>query len=215
MELIVITIFFIINTFLVLIINYYRRLFTADKATFTRDEITDLKEIIASSWNTLIAKESLSSYGGLSIGIVTGLLFSYMGGAYGRHYESYFFHSAAIPLLWFIGLPYIKENVLMNMEDNFFTRLVKKDSTFFFGLTIATVSSAYAAYGMYHAISFLWVITNAIGVLFLLLYRMYKDEQEISLIRQDNSADFTEETDERSTDFGDGENPPNDNDGVS
>lgn len=192
MELIVIAIFFIINTFLILIINYYRRLFTQNKSTFTRDEITDLKEILLSSWNTLIAKESVSSYGGLSIGIFTGLLFSYMGGAYGRHYESYFFHSAAIPALWFIGLPYIKENVLLNMEDNFFTRLVKKDITFFFGLSVVTASTIFATYGLYHAISFLWVIINAAGILFLLLYRMYKDENELNLIAQDTSGDFTD-----------------------
>ncbi len=190
MELIVISIFFFINTFLVLLVNYYRRLFTQDKNTFERDEITDFKQILLSSWSRLFEKEPLPSYGGLAIGIFLGLLFSYMGGAYGRYYESYFFHSAVIPVLWYLGLPYIKEKISISMEENFIYRIVDKDITFFFGLSVVTVSSSFTAYGIYHAISFLWVFANGVGILGLLLFRIYREEMDARMI-EESLTDFT------------------------
>ena len=56
------------------------------------------------------------------------------------------------------------------------TRIFEFNMPFFLGISIAILSKNSLVYGYFHQINFLWIFINNIGIIALLLYKFYQDE---------------------------------------
>lgn len=196
MDLLIFLLILLVCSAIVLIIDYYRRLFSDGREQYERGEILDIREIVWEGFKNITSADNSSGYAGLSIGIIGGLLTSYMGGMYGAHYESYLFHSALLPALWLFGLPFLKEQLTDPSNGaNFFERLVIHDRPFFFGFSMAVMAQNFAVYGLHHAISFLWIIINNLLIAGMVIYRFMKTESgsELDLYRDDDEKESDDE----------------------
>lgn len=191
MEIIVLTILLAFCAALTLLINYYRRLLFDGRREYPREEIVEVPHFLWIEWQNLVKHETTVSYIGIGIGALLAFFVSYMGGLYGAHYESYFFHSAILPGLWFLGLPFLKEQYLDDLKLNsFWQSLLANDTPFFFGFTVMIIAKSLMVYGMYHALSFLWVLANVAIAMSLLIYKLIqfeKAENALSVRRPDHS----------------------------
>ncbi|MDH5719541.1 MAG: hypothetical protein OEZ13_02865 [Spirochaetia bacterium] len=183
MEFIVFLILFAVVSMLIIVINYYRRLFADKREEYRREELLNLKKYIEKEFIRLTEKDTIGSYTAFGIAVFVALIFSYMGGLYGRHYESYSFNSVLMPALLFILIPLAKENLKNEIEGNdFISKLFNHDILMFFGFSAAVISQIMTVYIIYHAISILWVIINVFIILGLLLYYLYKSEDKNGII---------------------------------
>lgn len=179
MELLVFAILLLFSVALVLLINYYRRLFSDGRREYMREELLRLEQYLWNEWQNLVKEETSVSYLGIGLGAVLAFLLSYTGGLYGAHYESYFFHSAILPALWFLGVPFLREQYFDDMSlSPMIKKLIYEDTPAFFGFTTVIMAKMLMVYGMYHALSFLWIFLNYLICLVLLIYRMSKTEKQ-------------------------------------
>lgn len=162
---------------LVLLLNYYRRLLNDGRREYPRDELIYAHNFILNEWRRLTAGDAAFHYMALAVGILLGYMLSYTGGVYGEHYESFLFHSAVIPGLWFIGQPYLKDKAEEQEWPTVLRKAIENDKAFFFGLSCTIAGQALVAYGFYHALSFLWVFLNAVVIVGLCLYYFMKHEK--------------------------------------
>lgn len=181
MDLIAFVLLLVITAAVLMIVNYYRSLFSDGREEYHREELVQVKSFFSGQWQILTGDDIATAYLGLGAGLLLGLLFSYFGGIYGYHYESYFFHSALMPALWFLALPYLKEQfVIEGDERSFIARLITNDMPFFFAFASATIAQNTAAYFIYQKISFFWIIANNVIIAFMVWYRLYKKEKNES-----------------------------------
>lgn len=196
MEIIVLTILLAFCASLTLLINYYRKLLSDGRREYPRDEIVQIPHFLWMEWSHLVKYDTTTSYIGVGLGALLAFLLSYMGGLYGAHYESYFFHSAILPGLWFLGLPFLKEQYLDELKlTTFWQNLIANDTPFFFGFTVMMMAKSLMVYGMYHALSFLWILTNVGISMTLLIYKLTqfeKAENTLSVRHPDRSEPPTE-----------------------
>ncbi|MCS6983632.1 MAG: hypothetical protein NZM25_00705 [Leptospiraceae bacterium] len=193
MELLVLAIFVLFSVALVLLIHYYRRLFSDGRREYPREELLHIEKYLWKEWQNLVKEDTSASYLGIGIGAVLAFLFSYMGGLYGAHYESYFFHSAILPGLWFLGLPFLREQYFDDIQlSPFVKKLIYEDTPAFFGFTVMFMGKMLMVYGLYHALSFLWILFNYVVCLVLLLYRLSQGEKiegKLSLRKPDKAEE--------------------------
>ncbi|MCB1199154.1 MAG: hypothetical protein KDK41_00810 [Leptospiraceae bacterium] len=173
MDFIVFILILLVLTTLTLAGNYYRRLFSDGRNEYRRQELLKAESFLWEEIRRLVNPDSVVSYAGLGAGVLLGLMFSYMGGIYGAHYESYFFHSALLPALWFFGAPYLKDQFGDDLPE-FSKRFLQHDLPFFLSFSMTFAAQSFMVYGIYHAISFLWVFLNFAIILGLVLYKMYQ-----------------------------------------
>ena len=179
MSLILFTIFLPFSGTLILLANYYRKLFSLSKSSFKRDEITDLQQILKTEFYDLIGSDRPTAYLVLGTGFILGLILNHIGGLYGAHYESYFFNSIAIPGIAAMGLPYLRDNFQNEIKEvSFLKKLFQHDTLFLYSISVTTMTQIMVTFGIYHSINFLWVIVNYIGILLLVVYNVYSQEKK-------------------------------------
>ncbi|MDH5718154.1 MAG: hypothetical protein OEZ22_11035 [Spirochaetia bacterium] len=175
--------FFIFLVFLcfviafVFVLNYYRRLFSDNRDEYKRKELIDYKDILIKEWNNLVIKDKNTAYIIMGVSVFAALLFSVMGGLYGKYYESYIFNSALIPAGLFFVIPFLKDsNVAQSQNSDILNKILDHDLVLFFGFSCATAANLISIYIIYHALSFLWILLNFILIIVLLLFFFYKKE---------------------------------------
>ena len=180
MDLIVFFIMTFVSGVIVLMGNHYRKLFSDYRESYKRTEILSFWQNISMEWNSTIVQNGNLSYAAVFTGLIVGFLFSNMGGMYGKHYESYFFNSSLWPIILFLVIPYFKDQLFDDISQGTFAgRLLQNDFTFFFSFTVTVMGQMIASYGLYHAISFLWILFNYVicgGLIFFKLYRSEKGD---------------------------------------
>jgi len=186
MDLLVFFVMYIISIALVLFIDYYKRLFTGDKEEFKKKEIIEFRHILEIEWKRFFAEDTRPmSYYTFALASLVGFLVTYMGGLYNAHYESYFFHSAVIPLVMFYILPNMKDSLVDDDQAVlFWQKLLQNDSLLFAGLSYSIAAQTLSVYGLYHAISFLWVFANVAIIFALILIRTWQNEGIIGSPRE-------------------------------
>ena len=127
----------------------------------------------------LLGTDEKTSYVSLGIGFLLGYIASHIGGIYTVYQNDYFFNSALIPAVVVLGLPYFKNNFGQKMNSiPVIKDIISNDIPFIIGVSIEVMAQLLFIYGMYHSLSFVWVILNYVGILVLLLYKVYSREKE-------------------------------------
>jgi len=158
---------------LTLIIHYYYRILVPGKGQYERDELVNIRGILKQELDGLFAsQDKTAEYFALTMGSFLGFIFSYIGGIYGENYESYFFHSAILPVILYYGLGYIKKEGLEKDLPPIAQTLLKYHFSIFIGFTLSTLAKTIMTYGIYHVISFLWVFPNIVLLIALLVVRI-------------------------------------------
>ena len=94
---------------LMMVINFYRRLFMDGRETYSRSELLSITDNIIDEVKLWYNKDKRSALVGAGIGLVAGIIYSVLGGLYGYFYESYLFLSCSGPLIFYFFMPQIKE----------------------------------------------------------------------------------------------------------
>lgn len=162
----------------ILLLNYYRRLLNDGRREYPREELIYAHNFIVNEWQRLISADPTTGYAGAIAGALLGYMLSYSGGMYGEHYESNVFHSAILPALWFLGQPYLKDKADEMQWPSFIRKFIDNDLSFFFAFSSIIASQSLVAYGLYHALSFLWVFLNFVLIIGLVLYSFHKNENK-------------------------------------
>ncbi len=182
MSLILFIIFFSISACLILIVNYYRKLFSVSKSSFKKDEIIDIQNIIYNEFTALLGVHRASGYVVIAIGCFLGFIMNHMGGLYGAHYESYFFNSIAIPGITAIAIPYLRDNFYQEIQKvSFLQKVFSQDVLFLYSISTTTMTQIMVTFGVYYSINFLWVILNYTAILLLVIYYIYSKDKETTL----------------------------------
>ncbi len=182
MSFILFIIFLALSASLILIANYYRKLFSLSKESFKRDEILYFKNIITAEFNALLGSHLPSAYVVIAAGCALGFISNHMGGLYGAYYESYFFNSIAVPSIIVVALPYLRDNFYPSIQGiAFMKKIFAQDTLFLYAVSATIMTQIIVTFGIYHSINFLWVILNYTGILLLVLYYIYSKEKIITL----------------------------------
>lgn len=184
-------ILFFIFLWLVLIISYWERLIQS-KEQYTREELVDFLNILDLQLRKMNSDHSPIGYGAFLFGILIGWILTWIGGflspdtgiepdfATGE-VPNYFFQSflfvGMLHIVWPSLVFYIEEKFVPEIIVEFF----KKDKSFFSGLSINLVAISFSCWGVYHSISFLFVLINGIILLTYASYQIQKKEN-----REDN-----------------------------
>ena len=180
---------------LVLSVKYYFSLFADGRSQYERNELLSAHEFLIKEWKMLIGEIDVG-YLMLFLGVFFGLILSYLGGIFGNHTNSYFFHSAVLPVLLFLGFPFLKETLATHRANqSFLGRLIDADIPCFFGLSMAVMAQNFAVYFVYQEISFIWILLHNLAILALVLYRFYKMKTENFNADDSDSADLSIEDD--------------------
>jgi hypothetical protein len=166
----------ILTAGVILLLNYYRRLLNDGRREYPREELINAHNFIVIEWQRLTSGDPVTGYVGAAAGALLGYMLSYTGGAYGEHYESFFFHSAILPGLWFLGHPFLRDKAEEMQWPSSVRKFIDNDTTFFFAFSAMTASQALIAYGFYHALSFIWIGLNFLVIIGLVLYYFYKQD---------------------------------------
>lgn len=158
---------------LMLLLHYYYRIFVPGKGQYDRDELVNIRAIFKQELDGLFpAAEKSQEYFALTLGSIIGFIFSHIGGIYGENYESYFFHSAILPIALYFGLGYIKKERLENDLPAIVVTLLKYHFSIFIGFTLSILAKTILVYGFYHVISFIWIFPNIALMMTLLVIRI-------------------------------------------
>lgn len=172
-------VFFISFLFLLVItlgLNHYRMIFSQQREQYQRNELIDVKMILEEQWSAVFQSgDSSQTYLNFGISIFIGFLLTFMGGLYNASHQSYLFHSALLPAALFFLIPYLKDHVFTENEPaSFVMKMLNDETVLLMGFGLATAAQALTVYGLYHAISFLWVFINVIVIIGGILYKLAK-----------------------------------------
>ena len=188
MSLILFIIFFSISACLILIVNYYRKLFSVSQNSFKKDEIINIQNIIRSEFSALLGAHQASGYIVIAIGCTLGFIINHMGGLYGAYYESYFFNSIAVPGITAMAIPYLRDNFYQEIQEvSFIQKIFSQDVLFLYSISVTIMTQIMVTFGVYHSINFLWVILNYVGILLLVIYYIYSKDREVTLERPEQN----------------------------
>ncbi len=187
MEIIVWVILFSILMGVVLVVQYWAELVRA-KETYTRDELLDFLHIIPERLQRLARKEELGlAIGALGAGIAAGWVLTLMGGLFSEnvikdvpdHAEAgvpnYFFQSALFVFVLHIAWPSFKDFALdRGGEGGMLFKMLSAEVPFFVGLAVTIASINLTCWGVYHEMTFLFVLPD---LLILLGYAGFRIDQ--------------------------------------
>ena len=166
--LIVFLILYAVNITFSFIFHYYYRILVPGRESYKREELVNIKGILKEEFDLIFqGKEKSFELIAVAAGSILGFILTYFGGIYGEHYESYFFHSIILPLLVYAGLGFVIKNDIAKDLPTAVKLIFKYDFSIFIGFSLATLSKIMLVYGIYHVISFVWVILN-VAALFVL-----------------------------------------------
>jgi hypothetical protein len=164
---------YVICAFLAVLIYYYIKILVPGKDNYDRKELVDLKTILLSEIENLFqGHDKVKEYTAIGLSTLAIVALSYFGAIYGEHYESYFFHSALFPVLFYVAIGFMKKNKMQQDFPEILKFIFKYDFSILTGLTLGILAKIIVVYGVYHVISFIWVLINAVLLFFLLVNRM-------------------------------------------
>lgn len=174
MDLLVFFILFLFTMALFAGVNYYLTLFSQGRSEYNREELINIREMIDAQLKQIFSLDDKTfSYLVFGASIFIGFLFSYLGGLYSNHFESYFFHSAILPLLLFFLVPYFRDQLPeLEEEGGVMQKVFQNEPVIFLGFSTSTAAQILAAYGLYHGISFLWAFLNYLVILVLMILKV-------------------------------------------
>ncbi|TGK00597.1 hypothetical protein EHO59_11630 [Leptospira semungkisensis] len=205
MEFFLYLIYLVITLVVVSLADYYFGLLhLSGKDTFEKIELTDWARIIPSKVVSIFETGGSLQFGLIAFGI--SAFFSYiwtlMGGLIGSpHYTdsfgNYFFLSFIMPVLVlafysFIASEILKAARISPSSGSFLARLIAQEIPLLSGIFISVIASNLAVYGMYHEISFLFVLPNVLVLIVLLILR-WNGKVKFGGIRLDREAEEDEE----------------------
>lgn len=187
LELFVWAILFMITSGIVLVLNYWFKLFQA-KDEYRREEILDFVTILRTELEILTARgEPLLNYAGLGLGVATAWLLAWFGGLMSPdasaltpdHAENqmpnYFFQSVLFLMMLHFVWPSLKELAVDRMGvGGLASRALEAELPYFFGLASALGAINITVWGVFHEMSFLF---SAINMILCLVYAGYRLSQ--------------------------------------
>lgn len=161
---------------LMMVINFYRRLFMDGRETYSRSELLSVTDNIIDEVKLWYNKDKKSALAGAGIGLVAGIIYSVLGGLYGYFYESYLFLSCSGPLIFYFFMPQIKE-ALYNLNAGL-GKMASYEIPFLIVFNVTVLSQMVSAYIAFHALNFAFIIINSFVILGLSLHYLYKYEED-------------------------------------
>lgn len=191
LELFVWAILFMITSGIVLVLNYWFKLFQA-KDEYRREEILDFVTILRTELEILTARgEPLLNYAGLGLGVATAWILAWFGGLMSPdasaltpdHAENqmpnYFFQSVLFLMMLHFVWPSLKELAVDRMGvGGLASRALEAELPYFFGLASALGAINITVWGVFHEMSFLFCAINMILCLVYAGYRLSQAEQD-------------------------------------
>ena len=151
---------------LLLIINYYKSLFSIDKDQYQKQELTDYKSIFLHEYNQITNNNSSQVLLVLGVGSLLALIMSYLSHWILPHYEDYLFHSVIIPLFFYILFPILQQKKDV-FKFPFLKTILENEATFFFGICSLTMGKILTVFFIYYKIHFVWIFLNYAGIIYL------------------------------------------------
>jgi hypothetical protein len=191
LELFVWAILFMITSGIVLVLNYWFKLFQA-KDEYRREEILDFVTILRTELEILTARgEPLLNYAGLGLGVATAWLLTWFGGLMSPdasaltpdHAENqmpnYFFQSVLFLMMLHFVWPSLKEVAVDRMGvGGLASRALEAELPYFFGLASALGAINVTVWGVFHEMSFLFCAINMLLCLVYAGYRLSQAEED-------------------------------------
>ncbi len=181
-------ILFLVFFWIVLVISYWERLIRS-KEQYTREELIDFLNIIELQLKKMNPDHSPIGYLAFLFGIFVGWILTWIGGFLSPdtgtepdyttgEVPNYFFQS-----FLFVGMLHIVwPSLILFLEEKFVPDIIleffKKDKSFFSGLAINLVAISFSNWGVYHSMSFLFVLTNGIILLTYASYQVQKKQNQ-------------------------------------
>lgn len=177
MEFIVFIIALILAFSSILILNYFRKLFGDGRDEYARSELLDIRSSLLAEWQSLSRKNEVNTYIGLFLGVMLGLICSYLGGNQGL--GSYIFHSALVPVLFYFIMSLLRERFESSIDNgSLLIKLIGNDIPFIVGICAAVIAQNVTHFLTQQNINFLWVIINLLLIVGLAIYRLYRADAE-------------------------------------
>lgn len=194
-------ILFFIFLWIVLVISYWERLIRS-KDIYTKEELVDFLKIIDIQLKKMNPKHSIIGYFTFLFGIFIAWVLTWIGGLLSPdkgvepdfatgEVSNYFFQS-----FLFVGMLHIIwPSLVIFLEEKFAPDIVleffKKDKSFFTGLSVNLVAISFSLWGVYHSMSFLFVLINGIILLTYASYQIQKKditENELENFEKENDS---------------------------
>ncbi|TGL65729.1 hypothetical protein [Leptospira sarikeiensis] len=186
---------------------YFQLLYLSGKDTFEKQELTDWARIIPFKIMNLFESAGSLQYGLLAFGLAA--FFSYVwtltGGLIGSpHYTdsfgNYFFLSFIMPVLLLAFYSFLSSEILRaarisRNSGSFLARLLNQEIPLLSGTFVSVIASNLAVYGLYHEISFLFVLPNILILMVLLILR-WNGKVKFGGIRLDREEEVPEDLEE-------------------
>lgn len=179
-------ILFCIFFWIVLVISYWEKLIRS-KDTYTKEELVDFFSILDIQLRKMNSGHSIVGYLAFLFGIFIAWVLTWIGGLLSPdrgvepdfatgEVSNYFFQS-----FLFVGMLHIVwPSLIVFLEEKFAPDIVleffRKDKSFFTGLSVNLVAISFSLWGVYHSMSFLFVLINGIILLTYASYQIQKNE---------------------------------------
>lgn len=158
------------------------------RETYSRSELLSISENIIDEVKLWYNKDKKSALVGAGVGLVTGIIYSVLGGLYGYFYESYLFLSCSGPVIFYFFMPQIKE-MFSNLNAGL-GKMASYEIPFLIVFNVTVLSQMVSAYIAFHALNFAFIIINTLVIIGLSLHYLYRyEEDQLQL----NEPNFEEE----------------------
>ncbi len=192
-------ILFFILFWIVMVVSYWEKLIRS-KDIYSKEELVYFHKILLEQLEKMNPKHSILGYIAFFFGIIVAWFLTLFGGLISpdtgiepdfasNEMANYFFQSALFVFILHLILPSLK----MYLEDHFapdiFIKFLEHDKAFFTGLSITLVSITLTSWGIYHQISFLFVLINGIILLSYAAYQIQREKENIETYSKEENSD--------------------------
>jgi hypothetical protein len=206
MFIIVWIILFSILLWIVLVVSYWEKLIRS-KDTYTREELVYFHKIYDIQLQKMNPNHSIIGYFAFLTGILIAWFLTFLGGLISpdtgpepdyasNEMANYFFQSGLFVLMLHIVWPSLK----FFLEDRFAPQIIldfmNHDKSFFTGLAITLPSISLTCWGLYHQISFLFVLINGIILLTYASYQVQRNPTIENLEKKEHNLDTNADNEE-------------------
>lgn len=209
MLLLVWIIMFSIFLWIVLVIPYWEHLLRT-KDTYTKDELISFIEIFNHQLQKMNPEHSITGYISFVIGILVAWLLTLIGGLIspdsGQDFDfassemaNYFFQSGLFVFILHIVWPSMKFYFEENFAPDIILKFLDNDKPFFTALATTLPSISVACWGVYHELSFLFILINGVILLTYASYQIQREKEMHHKQTDENNEKYTDNnTDENS-----------------
>ncbi|GIX41039.1 MAG: hypothetical protein KatS3mg129_0772 [Leptospiraceae bacterium] len=208
MFIIVWLILFSILLWIVLVVSYWEKLIRS-KDTYTREELVYFHKIYDIQLRKMNPNHSILGYIAFLTGILIAWCLTLLGGLISpdsgpepdfasNEMANYFFQSGLFVFMLHLVWPSLRFYFEEHFAPDFILDFMNHDKSFFTGLSVTLPSISLTCWGMYHQISFLFVLINGIILLTYASYQILRNPLKENLLENypdndRNNADNKEE----------------------